>query len=301
MRSFNDIKHNKQQWYRHVLGLCAAFHVTPNVGKLFWHYNVGELDCVRPDFFALVLSMGGRFCWIFLFRDPETYLGFRRPSRMYKLAVACTVVATTLPNGFVHVWALRAAYTSMRLFNTGLIQAVLAMMGWFPLTGLVWWMAWRFLLRPHDEDPDFEPTVKHGVQASIGSYTDEPQQSSAVAASTTDYLTQAYEAQRRGTRPDLVSSQADQEELVDSSSGLGQSNIEQGGSSSNEGASEARPLRCQTSARYDYMPQNHSGGHSWFFQPFLPFILTIYATLTMIFQLLLIHADRSYRLRAPSP
>ena len=62
----------------------------------------------------------------------------------------------------------------------------------------------------------------------------------------------------------------------------------------------SEPTRCQTTARYESMAENHSGGHSWFFDPLIPLILTVYATVTMILQLILIHNDRSYRHRAPS-
>merc|ERR1711977_438863 len=79
--------HQKLQGYRWLLGLAASFHLTPVVGKLYWHYATHHTPSIFPDFLAFCLSVGARVTWLFLFRDPAEFLHFKRPGRAYRLAV----------------------------------------------------------------------------------------------------------------------------------------------------------------------------------------------------------------------
>ena len=164
-RGWHDIFNNRLQWFRWTLGLAAGFHLAPNLGKLYWHYNTHHTASVFPDFLALSLSVAARFSWIFLFRDPSTFLQFKRPGRAYRWMVCGTVALTTLPNTLVHIWALRMALRNDTIILSGIVAAVIAIIFLIPLIGLVWWMAWRFLLGLDESDEDFEPTVKNNVAA----------------------------------------------------------------------------------------------------------------------------------------
>ncbi|CAO2649626.1 Nn.00g070110.m01.CDS01 [Neocucurbitaria sp. VM-36] len=294
MKGFKELRDDKQQHYRHILGLFAAFHVTPNLGKLYWHYNVGPQACIPPDFWAFVLSFAARFCWVFLFRESGTYLGLRRPSWTYKTAVVSTAILTTLPTWYVHIWALKEAQRIPSIVNAGLVSAIIAIVLLVPLTALLWWMTWRFSLRTDDEDANFEPTVAknrlRGIETREGAgtsqsapYTDEPQQSTLNEATTSGTLAKAYEEQRRLCTPipedqQTAGNDSSVNQAVEQIEGQEAVVMSDISANATEEPNRIEWIRCPTTARYDYMSENHSGGHSWFFQPFIPLILTVYAT-----------------------
>ena len=102
-RSWRQIHTHNLQWFRWWLGLAMKIHSAPIIGKLYWHYSTHHSPSVLPDFLAFVFTMTARFIWLFLFRDPGTFLHLMRPGKAYRAAVLGTVVLTTLPNVAVHL------------------------------------------------------------------------------------------------------------------------------------------------------------------------------------------------------
>ena len=82
----------------------------------------------------------------------------------------------------------------------GLVSALLATIMWVPIFGLVWWMAWKFLLDSNESSEDLEPTSQKAATASVIQdpslpYTDEASDLSARTAANDGYLSWAYEEQ----------------------------------------------------------------------------------------------------------
>ncbi|KAG4433304.1 hypothetical protein IFR05_011224 [Cadophora sp. M221] len=307
--NFSQIYTHKLQWFRWVLGLAAAFHVTPNFGKLYWHYFTHHAPSILPDFLAFSLSAAARFTWLFLFRNPAAFLHFRRPSRAYQWAVCGTVAATTLPNGVVHVLALKAALKNDTIVLSGVWSAILAIVFLVPLAGLVWWMAWRFLLEAKESDEEFEPTVKQTVTVTnyiIEPYTDHAPLPLSDVVGPQGYLSRAYDEQRlaeQELRPEQIytipeETSPPEEVLVEAVEGLEQPlSVENAATI----ADVVNPPRCPTRARFEHMSESHSGPHSWFSFPIFPIVLSTYATVLLIGLPIWIHEDREYKLRNPSP
>lgn len=209
-RNWRQIYTHRLQWYRWVLGGAAAFYLIPNFGKLYWHYSTHHTSSVPPDFLAFVLSVAARIIWLFLFRDPAAFLKFKRPRRAYRWMVWGTVVLTTLPNSLVHVWALRMALKKASLVRSGVMQATSAIVLWVPLMGLMWWMAWKFLLGVDDSDKEFKPIFKNSMVVTGGQrqdfapalepYTDDLSIPFTRRVVTNGYLAQVYEEQRLTTQ-----------------------------------------------------------------------------------------------------
>jgi hypothetical protein len=243
---------------------------------MYWHYRTHHTPSVIPDFLAFSLSLAARFTWLFLFRDPAAFLTFKRPGRAYRWIVCGTVALTTLPNGLVHVWALKMALKNDTMVAAGVVQATLAIIFLVPLMGLVWWMAWRFLLGLDESDEEFAPIVKNSMVASRGDwqhlapavepYTDNVSIRWTRTVVENGYLSQAYEEQRLRAQeppPDNSTGHVDTpqpEEVQDEEmEELEQPLNEAPNATSTTDA--ASPLRCQTIARFEYMSQIHSVPH----------------------------------------
>jgi hypothetical protein len=305
---------HRLQWFRSVLGFAAGFHLIPNFGKLFGHYSTHP-PSVLPDSLAFSLSIAARFTWLFLFRDPASFLQFKRSGRAYRWMVYGTVALTTLPNGLVHFWALEAALKSNTYLATGVVQAILAIASFIPLAGLVWWMAWRFLLGVSESDEEFEPTAKNNwttfgrhsqhLVSAIEPYMDDVFVSATGIMVANGYLSQAYRKKRLATQ-DPCSNRASVRNVETFSQPEAVTDEEEQEQPGNDASNAtlttdvAHPLRCQTIARFDYMSQSHSGPHSWFSFPLIPLILSTYATILLVGLPIWIHEDRKYKLRAPS-
>jgi hypothetical protein len=299
-----------------VLGLAAAFHLVPNSGKLYWHYRTHHTPSVLPDFLAFSFSVAARFTWLFLFRDPAAFLQFKRPGRLYRWMVCGAVALTTLPNGLVHVWALKMALKMDTVVPAGVMHATLAIVFLVPLMGLVWWMAWRFLLGLDESDEEFEPIFKNSMIVTGGErqhlgpavepYTDNVSIPSARTVVANGYLSQAYEEQRliaQEPPPDQSSAGRVETPQLEEVHGEEVEELEQ---PLNEAANAtsttdvASPPRCRTIARFEYVSQSHSGPHSWLSYPLIPLILSTYATILLIGLPIWIHEDRQYKFRTPS-
>jgi hypothetical protein len=309
--NWRQIYTHRLQWFRWVLGLAAAFHLTPNVGKLYWHYSTHHTPSVLPDFLSFSLSVAARFTWVFLFRDPAAFLQFKRPGRAYRWMVCGTVALTTLPNSLVHVWALKMALEKDTIVLSGVVAATLAIVFLVPLMGLVWWMAWRFLLGLDESDEEFKPIVKNNMVVTGGErqqlalavepYTDNVSIPSTRTVVANGYLSQAYEEQKLITQeppPDRSSAGPVETPQLEEVEELEQPLNEANATSITD---VPNPPRCQTVARFEYLSQSHSGPHSWFSYPLIPLILSTYATILLIGLPIWIYEDRQYKLRAPSP
>lgn len=303
-QNFRLIYAHKLQGYRWLLGLAASFHLTPVLGKLYWHYATHHTPSIFPDFLALCLSVGARVTWLFLFRDPAEFLHFKRPGRGYRLAVCGTVILTTLPNGVVHVWALKTALQNDILVASGRWPAVVAIVFLVPLAGLVSWMAWRFLLKLEENNEEFEPTRK--TRSPFTTYADNPSSLPARTAATDGYLSKAYEEQNlRELEVSTAHSSAQDEATtvlaevqpdaaVNPEEPLIETNVD-------VVSNNTKPLCCQTIARFEHRSESHAGPHSWFSFPMFPAILSGYACVLLIGLPIWIHEDRRYELRDPSP
>jgi hypothetical protein len=316
-RSWRQIRAHRLQCYRWVLGGAAAFHFIPNFGKLYWHYSTHHTSSVPPDLLAFVLSVAARIIWLFLFRDPATFLKFKRPRRAYRWMVWGTAVLTTLPNSLVHVWALRMAFKKASLLRTGVVQATSAIVLWVPLMGLMWWMAWKFLLGVDESDEEFEPIFKNSMVATGGQrqdfapalepYMDDLSIPFTRRVVTNGYLAQVYEEQRLTTQESPSGQNSAGSVETQRLEEVHREEVEEREQVLNDAPNAtsttdvANAPRCQTIARFEYMSQSHSGPNSWFSFRIIPLILSTYATVLLIVLPILIHEDRQYNLRAPSP
>jgi hypothetical protein len=230
--------------------------------------------------------------------------------------VCGTVALTTVPNSLVHVWALKMALKNDTIVLSGVVTATLAIVFLVPLMGLVWWMAWRFLLGLDESDEEFEPIVKNSMVVTGGErqqlasavelYTDNVSIPSTRTVVANGYLSQAYEEQRlisQGLSPYQSSAGPVETPQLEEVHGEEVEELEQPLNEANatSTADVANPPRCQTIARFEYVSQSHSGPHSWFSYPLIPLILSTYATILLIGLPIWIHEDRQYKLRAPSP
>ena len=302
-KNFRLIYAHKLQRYRWLLGLAASFHLTPVVGKLYWHYATHHTPSIFPDFWAFCLSVVARVTWLFLFRDPAEFFRLQRPGRAYRLAVCGTVVLTTLPNGIVHVWALRMALKNDSLLASGRWPAIVAIIFLMPLAGLVSWMAWRFLLGLEEKNEEFEPTIKS--RSPFTRYADIPSSLPARTAAADGYLFKAYEEQKLGELGVPPAHSSTQEEATTVSP-----EVQSDAAVNLEGPIETnvdvfsnntKPLRCQTIARFEHRSESHAGPHSWFSFPIFSAILSGYSCVLLIGLPIWIHEDRKYKLRDPSP
>lgn len=316
-RHWRQIYTHRLQWFRWMLSLAAVFHLSPNIGKLYWHYSTHHTPSVLPDFLAFSLSVAARFSWIFLFRDPAAFLRFKRPGRAYRWMVCGTVVLTTLPNSLVHVWALKMALKNDTIVLSGVVPAISAIIFLVPLTGLVWWMAWRFLLGLGESDEELEPIVKNSMAVTGGErqylapavepYTDNVSIPSTRTVVANGYLCQAYEEQRLRAQeppPDRNSAGYVETPQLEEAQNEEVEELEQPLNEAPNATSTidiANPPRCQTISRFEYVPQSHRGPHSWFSYPIIPLVLSICATMLLIGLPIWIHEDRQYKLRDPSP
>lgn len=255
---------------------------------------------VLPDFLAFLLTMAARIVWLFLFRDPAAFLHFKRPSKAYRWTVFGTVLLTTFPNVIVHLWSLEAAWERDTIVLAGIVSALLAIVMWVPIVGLAWWMARRFLLASAESQEEFEPTFKTAANvASVHErllspapepYVDEP------VASSEKYLSQAYKDQIvRGSDIQIAQTAVEQVGTPQQPEDLEPFDELPGTTST------AESLHCQTTARFEYLSQSHSGPHSWITFPVVPLILTTYATILIILLPVWIYEDRHYEYRPPSP
>jgi hypothetical protein len=306
-RSWHQIHTHKLQWFRWWLGLAMKIHSAPIIGKLYWHYSIHHTPSVLPDFLVFLSTMAARFIWLFLFRDPGAFWHFTRPGRAYKTSVLCAVVLTTLPNVILHFWSLRAAFEKETVVFAGIVSAMLAVIMWVPIVGFVWWMAWMFLLDSNESSEDFEPTVQKALTVSVVQgpslpYTNYAPELSAPSATPDESLSRAYEEQIFRTREAHITQYVvEPTRLPRTDDGI---QLAEGSESTEETSSTSSPsasLRCQTTARFEYLSQSHSGPHSWITFPVVPLVLTTFATILVILLPVWIYEDRHYEYRSPSP
>jgi hypothetical protein len=296
---------NKLERHRYVVGLFAVFNFTCLVSKLYWHYASRYYDCTPLDFWSLVMSCAARLAWTFLFREPDRFLGARRPSAGYQLLVVGTVEMTTLPNLVLHVWALSRARVAVRSVYAGVVNAAVALFFWIALVVLVHRMAWVFLLK--DDGADFEPSLARTVGGSLTAtaaipYSDEPLYGHGTSNTPSGYLSAAFAKQRddlETTATMTISERLSESARVPVSSGDTMQTDER---SQNEQDIQypGQSVRCKTIARFEYMTQAHTGAHSWWSYPIIPVALSSYVTIILIMLLILIHDDRKLP-RDPSP
>ncbi|KAH8787089.1 hypothetical protein F5882DRAFT_461772 [Hyaloscypha sp. PMI_1271] len=199
----------------------------------------------------------------------------------------------------------------------GVTCATLAIVFLVPLIGLVWWMAWSFLLGLDESDGEFEPTAKNSIVVTVGErqqlapavelYTDNVSIPSTRTVVANGYLPQAYEEQRliaQELPPYQSSTEPVETPQLEEVHGEEVEELEQPVNEANAASTTdvANPPRCQTIARFEYISQRPTGLFTlWISHPLIPLILSSYATILLIGLPIWIHEDRQYKLRAPSP
>jgi hypothetical protein len=298
-RFVRQVYTHRLQFYTLVLRFCARGPIAFNGVKLFWHFFTHP-PSVRPDLWALLLSIATKLIWICLFRDPAAFLWFRRPTRRYQWAVCATAALTTIPNILVHVWALLSSlgnkYNKYSLMGVWL--AITTLVPMVPISALVWWMAWKFLLGDDDNEEDFQPTIK--------TFEEESRRFPFALPSpevTDGFLHRAYEAQRSisptpsPVAPSIQAATVFSTGEEGASVGESQRSGQQG--QVNRQSNAAEHARCQTIARFEYMPQSHSGFISWFSYPIIAVQLIVASTVHSVAVLVLLYEDSQYRFRNP--
>lgn len=286
-RSWRELWNHRQQLHRHILSLLAAFHATTLLpamvsGYITYHKFPSFLECT-----ALILSIAARNIWIPLFRDPESCFGHKRQSKEYKLTIYAVAGLTTLPNAVVHLMML------MRAGSVGdfyVPRVLVSMALWGLAAAMCLYMVWRWLIDEYDGI--FEPIVnvaamgletRNEVGQVAEPYSDEPAGEARVSGCE---LSDAYTLQQSRSRVpadgpspeddvDGTAEQAEQEEETTATAMLT--------------TSPTTTLRCPTVARFDYMPQNHIGFHSYLSYPLIPTILFIYSTYMAILIIVLVY------------
>lgn len=307
---------NRLQQFRIWLGFAAGMQAVPNFGKLYWHYATGHTLSFLPDLLACTLCVAARVAWLFLFRNPESFLRFKRWGNVYRWLVCGTLALTTLPNSLVHIWAVKMAFKNNTIVSSGVVAAISALVALVPLIGLVCWMAWSFLLGRAESYEEFAPIAKNSMNATGGerqylAHDSEPYTNNALVpqmltAVGTGYLFQAYEEQRliaQGQSPDPGSAGPAERTQLEQGDGQETEEPEQpldGLSNAASYTDVENPPRCRTIARFNYMPQANTGFYSWFSYPLIPILLSTFATILFIGLPIWIHEDRLYKLRAPS-
>jgi hypothetical protein len=315
---------HKLQWWRAFLTAFVGVHFGAVAGHLVYALmnsgpNFAHLKVL--DTLVALLDVASRVTWRLLFRDPNKFLHFRRPSKGYRWAVYIVSAATTIPSLILHIPIIFVSFKAERRTNALLGQSILQLFLLLAVSSFYLWMVHRFLLGEDDEH--YEPTVpflgtrtmsaSSSRRQSVSSVVAlEPYSNSSTSSSSYEshpasdsHLSKAY-AMRWASDPlrsceDLhgQGSGATETELtpkLKDSSAPNPSESATSGSTDNQPTS---PLRCRTVARFDYMCQNRIGPHSWMSYPLVAVILGIYST--VIFGLTSILIYESKHARFPPP
>lgn len=301
-------------WWRHLLGPFCGLHFILVAGHLYFDWNVlgpkyGFLRFL--EILVVLLSIFSRVIWQYLFRDPDQFLHFRRPSKRYRRAVYTISAVTVIPIFILHFPIIYIDSKADRTTNISYYQSILCLTVLLALCSYYLWMVRRFLLS-NDIDEQYEPTVPLLEQAdatALDPYRDDPAITSVDELSSTQsgHLASAYTLQQ-AISPLLTNVQTQDHD--DSSSREATAIPESGHTAtvlttisptdttaSTSSASQPRtPLRCPTVARFDYMPENRVGPYSWFSYHFATALLVTFSTLVLVLVWKLIYQDKRSRL-----
>jgi hypothetical protein len=324
---FRLLFQHKLQWWRLLLGASVNVHFGAVAGHLVYALMSSGPNFARLkvlDTLVVLLAVASRFTWRLLFRDPNKFLHFHRPSKGYCWVVYIVSAATTIPSLILHIPIIFLSSKAERTTNAFLGQSILQLFLLLAVSSLYLWMVHRFLLSEDDEH--YEPTVPFlGTRTVSASSSTRQSVSSAVAlepysnSSTSPSLYESYLASdshlskayaMRWASDPLRSCELD-EDLHGQGSGATEtgptpkpkdssapnpSESTTSGSTDNEPAS---PLRCRTVARFDYMCKNRIGPYSWMSYPLVPVVLGIYSTVIFGLTSILIYENKHARFPSP--
>ncbi|RMZ88044.1 hypothetical protein DV736_g4728, partial [Chaetothyriales sp. CBS 134916] len=255
---------NRPQSWRHLLGLLNGVHFATLISRLmtswiFWGLHFTRLNVLSAV--AVCIAIATRLTWHALFVNPYAFLGYRRPSAAYRLAVYIVSLVTTVPTLILHIAMISASAESWPS-SIDFVKTVWQLLLLLPPMGLYIWMVRRFLLRHNDQ---------HYAPLCLS------RQSETVPA--TDllpchHLSREYARQR--TRRLNVT-----ETTTPSTASLSRV------------IGPPSPLRCQTIAWFDYK------AHSWLEDPLIPLVLGVYATFIAYLVYLLAQENRLSKFRSP--
>jgi hypothetical protein len=315
---YNDharrLYNHKLPWWRHFLGPFCGLHFIFVAGHLYFDWNVlgpkyGFLRFL--EILVVLLSVSSRVIWQYLFRDPYQFLHFRRPSRAYRGAIYTVSAATIIPIFILHFPIIYINFKADRTTNISYYQSILCLIVLLALCTYYIWMVHRFLLSD-DHDAQYEPTVSlldEVNTAVLEPYSDDPPSTSVEESSSplSGHLASAYALQQAisplrthahtqehddlGSQPATIPPETELEATV--STAISTTDSTASTSSINQ---PGAPLRCATIAKFDYMPENRVGPHSWFSYHFATTMLGISSTVVLVLVWQLIYEDKHSRL-----
>lgn len=305
---------HKLAWWRYLLCfVISSVYCSQLVGRLGSDWMLlgpGFAGRKYLDLLLVVLCLLNRVIWSYLFRDPNGFLRFRRPSKGYRRAICALSCFCVLPSLLLHIplFVLRGR-TGKRHWLGPLTQ----LMSYFALVSCFLWMVKRFLLR--EDDAHYEPTI--GLSASIDAvpydfpraalpeYSDEshlgspiPSFSSQTLLTPVGYLDTAYSAQPAlGTPASAPTEDYGASSLcaVQTRRDVDASPVVDGPNTNTSRSSHIPHSRCPTLALFDYLPQGRIGPHSWFSWPLVSMVLGSVNTLFCILDLVLNYENTKAR------
>ncbi|KAB5576209.1 hypothetical protein GE09DRAFT_1215920 [Coniochaeta sp. 2T2.1] len=259
---------NRPQSWRHILGLICGTHFAVLIGRLgadlmFKGLRFNRLNILSAV--AFVIAVTTRVIWQVLFVNPYVFLGYRRPSAAYRMAVYIVSFATTVPTLVLHAVIVHTAAQDTSPLRVDLGQSIVQFALQLAAIILYAWMARRFLLQHNDEH--YEPTRQPSLEPI-------PQRPA------TGHLAKAF-ARQLASRDEIT--EHVQETQVGQSTDGGTAN-----------ASTPLSPGCPTIARFDYLPQ------SKLFDPLIPLILGICSTVVAYWVYQLVKENNLSKFRLPT-
>jgi hypothetical protein len=273
---------NRPQSWRYLLGLLAAFHfgilACRIPADLILHGRLSKLSRIAAV--AVIIAIATRITWNALFANPYAFLGFSRPGAPYRCAVYIVSILTTIPALILHVVMLPVASNNRAPLSLEFGYAILQLVLLLLVISFYAWMVRRFLLSRNDQH--YEPTVLRPLfededtifRAEQTGYVLPDLDPSIPSRPTPGHISKAYARQRRKIRrnarsvPDAVASTTTSEATHPVA-------LNQPGNvplSSDYPAQSHPPLRCQTVAWIDYMPESRVT------DPLIPLVFIVWGT-----------------------
>ena len=249
----------------------------------------------------------------FLFRHPEQFLWFRRPSRNYVWAVYITTSIVTIPNIAIQIAiiCLSTKIETQLSRNWTVAAGLLALLFTIPFFILIFRMAQKFLLV--DQDSQYEPTIAREDRANSEGYTDrETSTSSSLsplwpgllsAAYTNQVLSSTYGSGYQGAGTSGQSPGAPgvfAEETItvsqEQDNDINTTSADDMPITNNTNSA----LGCHSLAYFEFLPQSRMGYSAWLSFPIITTFFGLYSTIAFGLILSLIHENNKYpRIKSP--
>ena len=308
---------DKFHLYHSLRRLLSGIHVSLVSGTLLydnWTLGADFSGLKRLDAIVFTLTVLGRISWHRLFKNPEKFLGLRRPTNAYRWAVLIVSLVTMIPNLAFHFPVIIASARTHRTINITVAQTTIQLVLFVAICGLHCYLIQRFLLTRYDEH--YEPlSARYSAQRSLRerpawssaasvmslqSYRDEvedenPETQEGQSSSDQPHdeqlsfgslLSVAYTRQfeqqsegcnnngRRDLGNDALICQLD---AASPAHGSMTFDTPQAIASERVETHDAGRQKCPTLARFDYMRHNQMGTHSIATDPIIPWLFGIYS------------------------